>query len=145
MDVSGPRSYRMLSEMLASSIGALPDPTQKVVDIGRTWGAGMVEQPGEDQVLTAEEAVKRLMALLQQLGFSPQQLEGIGGRDRIGLRHCPFLELVGTQAQVICPLHLSLMQGAMEELGTPVTVDRLDPFAEPDLCVAHLTIQPRKT
>ena len=31
------------------------------------------------------------------------------------------------------------MQGALAQLGGPVTVDRLEPFAEPDLCVAHLS------
>jgi hypothetical protein len=31
------------------------------------------------------------------------------------------------------------MQGAMAELGAPVTVDQLEPFAEPDGCVAHLS------
>ena len=31
------------------------------------------------------------------------------------------------------------MQGAMDTLGAPLTVDRLDPFVEPDLCVAQLS------
>ena len=30
------------------------------------------------------------------------------------------------------------MQGAMAAWDAPVTVDALTPFAEPDLCVAHL-------
>jgi hypothetical protein len=30
------------------------------------------------------------------------------------------------------------MQGVMAQLNGPVTVDRLDPFVEPDLCVARL-------
>jgi hypothetical protein len=30
------------------------------------------------------------------------------------------------------------MQGAMGSWGAPVTVDRLEAFAEPDLCLAHL-------
>lgn len=41
-------------------------------------------------------------------------------------------------AQVVCPIHLGLMQGAMAAWDAPVTVNRLEPFAEPDLCVAHL-------
>jgi len=58
------------------------------------------------------------------------------------LRHCPFLELAETSAQVVCPVHLGLMQGAMDAWGAPVDVDRLDAFVEPDLCLAHLTPVP---
>ena len=35
-------------------------------------------------------------------------------------------------------MHLGLMQGALTAMRAPITVDRLDPFVEPDLCVAHL-------
>jgi predicted ArsR family transcriptional regulator len=57
----------------------------------------------------------------------------------VGLRRCPFLELAEARAQVVGPVHLGLMPGAMDAWGTSLTVHRLDPFAEPDLCVAHLS------
>ena len=31
------------------------------------------------------------------------------------------------------------MQGALETWAAPVSVDRLDAFVEPDLCLAHVT------
>jgi len=31
------------------------------------------------------------------------------------------------------------MQGALAQMRAPVTADRLEPFAEPSLCIAHLT------
>jgi hypothetical protein len=31
------------------------------------------------------------------------------------------------------------MQGALETWAAPVSVDRLDAFVEPDLCLAHIT------
>ena len=40
---------------------------------------------------------------------------------------------------IVCPIHLGFMQGALKTWAAPVTVDRLDAFVEPDLCVAHLT------
>jgi predicted ArsR family transcriptional regulator len=40
---------------------------------------------------------------------------------------------------VICALHLGLMRGALARMRAPVSVDRLDPFVEPSLCVAHLS------
>jgi hypothetical protein len=30
------------------------------------------------------------------------------------------------------------MRGALEELGSPLDAVRLEPFVEPDLCLAHL-------
>jgi len=75
--------------------------------------------------------------LLDDLGFAPEQ-QASSADGRVALRHCPFLELVESGAQLVCSLHLGLMQGAMAVLGAPVTVERLEPFVEPDLCVAHL-------
>jgi predicted ArsR family transcriptional regulator len=43
---------------------------------------------------------------------------------------------------VVCPVHLGLMRGVLESAGAAVTVDRLDPFVHPDLCVAHLADAP---
>jgi hypothetical protein len=39
---------------------------------------------------------------------------------------------------VVCQLHLGLMQGALDQMRAPVTVAGLQPFAEASLCVAHL-------
>jgi hypothetical protein len=33
---------------------------------------------------------------------------------------------------------LGLMRGALETWEAPVTVERLEAFSEPDLCLAHL-------
>jgi predicted ArsR family transcriptional regulator len=76
--------------------------------------------------------------MLADLGFAPERSD-CGDDQRIGLRHCPFLELAESHAEIVCPIHLGLMQGAMEAWGASRTIGRLDQFSEPDLCVAHLT------
>ncbi|ETB53679.1 transcriptional regulator, partial [Mycobacterium avium subsp. paratuberculosis 10-8425] len=88
----------------------------------------------------AEQAIAQLVDVLDELGFAPER-RVIDGEQQVGLRHCPFLELAENSSNVVCPVHLGLMQGAMETWGAPVSVDRLDPFVEPDLCLAHLTLQ----
>jgi predicted ArsR family transcriptional regulator len=50
------------------------------------------------------------------------------------------LELALDNASVVCPIHLGLMQGALSTWKAPVEVDRLEPFVEPGLCLAHLSI-----
>ena len=82
-----------------------------------------------------------LVHLMEDLGFAPELgLDEVGGsRTELHLRHCPFLELVETAGDVVCPLHLGLMQGALESWGSPVEATSLQPFVEPDRCVAQLS------
>lgn len=143
MDPAGRRSYRLLAGILADTLAALPDSGARAVAAGRATGDRMArlasDGPARRAAIpdsAAEPAtVNRLVTLLDELGFAP---ETRSGGEQVGLRHCPFLELAEVKAQVVCPVHLGLMQGAMAAWGAPVTVDRLVPFAEPDLCVAHL-------
>ena len=88
----------------------------------------------------AKESIDHLVGVLDELGFAPERRES-GGEQQIGLRHCPFLELAEARAGVVCPIHLGLMQGALESWESPVAVDGLDAFVEPDLCLAHLTLK----
>jgi predicted ArsR family transcriptional regulator len=131
MDPEGPRNYQLLAGILAGSLAGLQDPSGTAADAGRAWG----RQLTADAVCADEEdATSRLVEILDDLGFAPERT----GRSEIGLRHCPFLELVDNRRDVICPVHLGLMQGAMENLSTSVSVERLDPFVEPNLCLTHL-------
>ncbi|MGH3125168.1 MAG: hypothetical protein ACRDND_29655, partial [Streptosporangiaceae bacterium] len=65
-----------------------------------------------------------------------------GRKYRVQLRGCPFREVAQHHQDVVCMLHLGLMQGALAEMRAPVTADRLEPFTEPSLCVAYLTSPP---
>jgi predicted ArsR family transcriptional regulator len=136
MDPTGPRHYQLLAEVLAASLATGPNPAVRATRAGRAWGRRLAAQPGTGGV-GAAEPIERLVELLNELDFAPERRE-TDGRAQVGLRNCPFLELARTRAGVICPLHLGLMQGAMDAWDAPVTVDRLEAFVEPDLCLAHL-------
>ncbi|MEU3859535.1 helix-turn-helix domain-containing protein [Streptomyces sp. NPDC028722] len=143
MDRGGPRDYRLLARMLLSRWAAA-DPAQaraEALETGRVWGRSLVDPPPPHEPPAPGRPVTRLLALLDGLGFAPQP-EGGGEPDlpprRIRLRHCPFLELAEERSDLVCPLHLGLMQGALAELGAPLTATALEPFAEPESCVAHL-------
>ena len=141
MDPTGPRQYQVLAELLVQSLATGPDRTARAVEAGQAWGLrhGVSASAGEAREPAGpRDSVDRLVELLDGIGFAPETR--VDGRQRqIGLRHCPFLELAEVRSEVVCPVHLGLMQGAMEAWQSPVTVDRLESFVEPDLCLAHLT------
>ena len=130
MDPAGPTHYRMLAEILANGLAADDDPAAKAREMGRAWGRTMPRSSEE----SPDSAISALVQVLDDIGFAPEP----PADDQLRLRHCPFLELAQTRASVVCPIHLGLMQGALESWQAPVSVERLDAFVEPDLCVAHL-------
>jgi predicted ArsR family transcriptional regulator len=136
---AGVRRYRMLAEMLTSLIaGMMPEPGEAGAAAGREWGAYLTERPPPYQRPGASDAIDRLAAILAELGFAPRSVAE-GGQHRLLLHECPFREIAQHHQDVVCSLHLGLMQGALAQMQSSVTADRLDPFVEPSLCVAHLT------
>jgi len=74
---------------------------------------------------------------LEEMGFAPEA--PAEARPRVRLRQCPFRDIAENHQDVVCQLHLGLMQGVLAQLRAPVTADALQPFAEPSLCLAQLT------
>lgn len=142
MDRGGTRHYRLLAEVLATAFAGEPDASAKAVAAGRAWGRKLDAslQPVPTSPTSVDDAVDHLVNMLDELGFAPER-RAADGKQQVGLRHCPFLELAENRTTVVCPVHLGLMQGAMESWGAPITVDRLEAFVEPDLCLAHLKLQ----
>ena len=141
-DSSGPaggRRYRLLAEILTSLIaGTMPEPGEAAENAGREWGGYLTEEPPPYQRPGASEAVGKLTATLEELGFAPQAVAD-AGQDQVRLHQCPFREVAQQHQDIVCALHLGLMKGALARMRAPVTADRLEPFVEPSLCVAHLT------
>lgn len=139
MDRDGLRDYRVLAEVMSRGLATSDQPSAQAMELGRAWGRAQVRPPVDGKATSTSAAVGRMAALLADLGFAPEWSGRARGVDvRIGLRHCPFLELAESRPEIVCAAHLGMMQGAAEAWQAPFTVDRLDPFAEPDLCVAHL-------
>ena len=136
---AGERRYRLLAEMLTSVItGMLPEPGRAAMQAGQEWGAYLTEQPPPYQRLSAAEAIGRLTGIMERLGFTPQA-EDDGAGYRLCLHQCPFREVARQHQDVVCSLHLGLMRGALAQMRAPLTADRLEPFAEPSLCIAYLS------
>lgn len=135
---AGQRSYRLLAEMLTSLVAdTLPEPGKAAQTAGEAWGRYLADRPAPSQRIDAAEGVRRLSAVLAGAGFAPDTVDD-PGRPVIPLRHCPFREVAEQHRDVVCALHLGLMRGVLAEVRAPLKADRLEPFVEPSLCLAHL-------
>ncbi len=132
MDPDGPRRYRALAEALVDTLSDAADGAELARRAGGRWAQRLLD---EHPPPTDADPESVLMRMLETGGFTPES----NGRDAIWLRNCPFLELVGSTADLVCGVHLGLMRGTLDALDADRDVDRLEPFVEPGLCVAHLT------
>jgi predicted ArsR family transcriptional regulator len=136
--VAGARSYRLLAEILTSFVATqIPEPARAAQGAGREWGRYLAERPGPFERVDASAATRHLVDALNDLGFGPEA-KTAGGKRQILLHHCPFREVASKHEDVVCSIHLGLMQGMLAELEAPIDAEQLDPFVEPNLCVARL-------
>lgn len=132
------RRYRLLAEILTTLVArSAADNRQELEAIGEAWGHHLVDSPPPFAQVAETEALDRLTTMLGESGFAPSVEQEADGA-RILMRPCPFLELAHRHPDVVCPVHLGLMRGALHELGGTLRPTRLDPFVREDLCVAHL-------
>jgi predicted ArsR family transcriptional regulator len=139
------RNYRLLAEVLVGYLTGVRDsrsgdtlssPASAAIAAGRVHGTRIAgAQARNGRPVDAAEATRRVADLLRDAGFDPRPAPD---GSHIELRHCPFRELARTNADVVCGVHLGLMQGALQELGASVTAASLRPFARPGVCVATL-------
>lgn len=83
----------------------------------------------------ARRQVAALELHLDDLGFDPE-LEP--ATETVHLRRCPYAALARERTELMCQVHLELVQDVLEVEGGPVTAERLDPFVGPQHCLLHL-------
>jgi predicted ArsR family transcriptional regulator len=130
----GPRSYRLMADMLMGVVAALDPHGSAAAATGRAWGHRLAAETAEE---SGQAALARLVDVLDGVGFGQTRHEGPDGPE-MRIHHCPFIELARQRPDVVCTLHLGLLRGAAEELDAPVDVMDLRPFARPGLCIATL-------
>jgi len=145
MDRGGTRNYQVLAEILSTHLATDRRPGAKALAAGRAWGHSLasleLELESPPDVASPDEAIDRLIGVLDELGFAAERRAFDGehdGEHQVSHRHCPFLELAENHPNVVCQLHLGLVQGTLEAWGTPITAERLDAFVTPDLCLLYL-------
>jgi uncharacterized protein YeaO (DUF488 family)/predicted ArsR family transcriptional regulator len=138
-----PDGYRPLAAVLAANFGPTPRTRRRRAEkVGQDWAASLI--PAADPVATTDEAAQRIVDVFAEMNFDPELADpasDIGERE-IRLRACPYRDVARAHPDVVCAIHLGLLQGALTQLGNPPTGVRLLPFVKPHLCLAYLTPQP---
>lgn len=132
--------YQQLAEVLADQLGAdQKRRTAAAVAAGRAMATGfeVAEQPTRSLADVRELAV----SMMSELGFAPERDDG-GDTDAhsvIRMSGCPLRELARTHSDVVCNVHLGLVEQLLDRNGSGEWVDvDLDPFVEPEMCELRL-------
>lgn len=140
---AGQRSYRLLAQILTSYLANTSrQPEKAALRAGEEWGRYLAERPAPYHRVDAASATQQLVETLDDIGFAPEPVTA-GRKRQILLHHCPFREAAEQNQEVVCSVHLGLMRGLLDGLGAPVKAETLDPFVEPDLCIAKLATRSR--
>jgi len=124
----------LINQLASSTEGALVGRAA-----GQRWGEAEAAQTRDSG---AVGIVNTLTAMLAREGFAPDR--GAVGSNPVEavtlrLRACPYLPLAAGQLSVVCGVHLGFVEGALRGLGAADTAVSLEPFAEPNACLARLT------
>ncbi len=134
------REHALLAAALASSLELLPEGVGISRSAGRSWGRTLIErlEPGREPDQAA--CVERIASLLRRRGFAPETIPG-----ELVMHRCPFRELAERYPRVVCSFHAGLIDGALEELGAPLVLEGLEPWATPSTCVARFVVTETST
>jgi predicted ArsR family transcriptional regulator len=125
--------HRLLATILTGAVAALPNGDERAREAGKAWGRFLVRSPSPLDRVGEDEALGEVARLLDEEGFAAEPKGS-----EIHMHRCPFHDLAESNPEIICGVHLGLMAGALEELGSDLEVEGLDVFVRPDLCVARL-------
>jgi predicted ArsR family transcriptional regulator len=149
--------YRSLAEILAMELGdTVAERRQRAERAGRRWADRIVASddsaaPVESNATAPRSGVDdhagRIAGAFERMGFGPELTAaadvGDGRREcAIRLHACPVRDLARSHPEVSCAMHLGLLRGLLNPGGTAggktVLRAELDPFVEPDMCIAKV-------
>ncbi len=127
-----PRDYELVARFLLRGLDpkrpekALNGAHQAAREFGVALGAEARRRAGRQAAHDRLHGV--LNAVLQERGFDPQLTEG----GIVRLRNCPFDALSADYRELVCPMNLSMMRGALEGVGASDMEAVLEP--QPEMC-----------
>jgi predicted ArsR family transcriptional regulator len=111
------------------------DPLAATRDVSRHWARQIVTRQGLARQPTARAGRAQVVAVLDDLGYAPEPDERL---DRVALTRCPLLQVANDVPEVVCNVHLGLVEELLEVSGADSTRASLTPFAAPGRCALRL-------
>lgn len=133
-----PSPYAGLASALATVLHeSSANPVKDAVSAGRTWGRELAgkqqaRQPGDPRV---DQARSRVVEMLHEVGFAP---EPDAANEEVLLTRCPLIEAANKHQEIVCGVHLGIIQGSFAEMGFDGAQSTLIPFSAPGRCALHL-------
>ncbi len=124
------RAHRLLAEILTAATADSVAPRLAGESIGRR----LVAARRFDE---SRQAVEAVAGELDEMGFVTEVVPG-DQHDQLLIHGCPFADLARRSPEVVCGVHLGVLNGMLGASGTGVQVLTLDPFVTGDTCRAVL-------
>lgn len=132
----GDNEYVELAAALAWRLqDASLDARAEALAAGQHWGAGLVDRKGALAAPTPEGGRRWTVELMDELGYDPDPDDGAR---TVVLRKCPLLQAAHRFPDVVCAVHLGMVQAALERNGAPADEAVLTPFSAPGECLLRL-------
>jgi len=131
--VQGPREgrdYRLLADILASLVAG-PRARAGAERLAREWGDFLVTRyappPGARRPGPNLAALREALA---EAGFDPRFRRRGNRSVEIGLRGCPFRDLLDEHRDLVCTVHRGLLEGMLEGSRPRLHLRSFEPLAD---------------
>jgi predicted ArsR family transcriptional regulator len=104
-------------------------------EVARHWAQRIVGRLGLTRRPTPRAGREQVVAALDDLGYAPQP---DGRFDRVPLTRCPLLQVASDVPEVVCNVHLGLIEELLDTSGADPARATLVPFASPGVCALRL-------
>lgn len=127
VDVDLAAAREQMIDALAQAAAGAGSTEENARSAGRQWAEAVTPHPGDARTALTE--------VLGRLGFDPDPSE-----DVVRLRACPFRSAAQRTPQVVCQVHLGLVQAVAAHADDRHQLHvGLVPFVEPEICHVTLT------
>lgn len=139
--------YQALARMLVHTVETAAGSAEVAPHVAQAAGRSWVEQLPADSgaVLDGEPSnpehagLDQVVRGLAQVGFATAVGEAESGEVELSGYRCPFGLLSEDSGSLVCSLHAGLIEGWLERAQADYSLEELEPFVQPDLCVARLS------
>jgi predicted ArsR family transcriptional regulator len=125
------RGFALLADILSGLLTSSKQ-RQRAEKQAQEWGAYLVgraaPKPGGRKGSGTNLAA--LQEALADAGFDPRFRRRGPERVEIGLRACPFRELMNDHRDLVCAVHRGLLEGILGGARPPLTLTSFEPLAE---------------